>query len=465
MREPGRLCGSSPEPRRLRSERETSVVAWMARALFIVGLAVVVGTLGMGAAIARNAAATRSNMKLLVTPSSSLFDTPLTISVHGLKPKASATLRVTSTDVNGIEWSSEATFRADDSGTINPARTAPISGSYSGVQLMGLIDFMAPTTPEYTGQYFWGGDAPKSFTFTATSGDQRPAVVTVQRSESKVGVTQSGVTLDQAGFVGLLWQPAPSAAKRPALVVIGGSEGGLSGQLLGESLASQGYPTLNVAYFNLPGLPPTLSNIPLEYFAHALTWLGQQPNVDPKRIYTMGASRGSEAALLLGVHFPELVAGVIASVPGNAAVCSPTCDGPAWTRNGQPLPYTRQFNNTAPTDDPASVIAVEQIHGPILLVCGGSDQVWNSCPYASAIKGRLTANKAKRRPTMLSYPHAGHGVGQLVPYEPGYAKALNAPLVNATTGRTLNLGGATPDANAVALAKVWPRFLRFLRTS
>jgi dienelactone hydrolase len=388
----------------------------------------------------------------------------LRISVHGLKPKASAVLRVSSTDVNGIAFASEATFHADDSGRINPAHAAPVSGSYSGVQPMGLTDFMAATSPNDAGAYFWG-NAPKSFTFTAESGDRQPASVTVQRSPSKPGVTQSRITLDQAGFVGQLWQPTTGTTKKPAVLVIGGSEGGLSSPLVGSLLASHGHPTLNIAYFNAPGLPPTLSSIPLEYFAHALTWLGQQPNVDPRRIYVTGASRGSEAALLLGVHFPDRISGVIASVPGNAAVCSPTCDGPAWTLNGQPLPYTRQFNNPTPTDDPTAVIPVEKIRGPILLVCGGSDHVWNSCANAAAIKSRLAANKAKRSPMLLSYPDAGHGVGILVPYEPGEGAALNAPQVNPTTGHTLSLAGATPKANALALATAWPRVLNFLRSS
>jgi dienelactone hydrolase len=278
-------------------------------------------------------------------------------------------------------------------------------------------------------------------------------------------VTRSSIALEDVGFVGQFLQPAPDTAKQPAVLVIGGSEGGLSSPLTGRLLASHGHPTLNIAYFNAPGLPPTLSNIPLEYFARALKWLGTQPNVDPHRIYVMGASRGSEAALLLGAHFPDLVEGVIASVPGNAAVCSPTCDGPAWTLNGQPLPYTRQFNNPTPTDDPAAVIPVEQIRGPILLVCGGEDHVWNSCANAAAIKRRLGAKNAKRSLASLSYPVAGHGVGILVPYEPGNGNALSTPLVNATTGHTLNLAGATPAANALALGNVWPRVLDFLRRS
>jgi dienelactone hydrolase len=69
-------------------------------------------------------------------------------------------------------------------------------------------------------------------------------------------------------------------------------------------------------------VPDSLSHIPLENFAKALTWLSQQPQVDPRHIYTAGFSRGSEAVLLLGVYYPSLVHGVIATSPSNVALCS-----------------------------------------------------------------------------------------------------------------------------------------------
>jgi hypothetical protein len=171
-----------------------------------------------GAESAHGAPTAGSGVKLRVTPSSSLFDAPLTISVRGLKPKERVVLRVTSTDVNDIAWSSEATFRATDSGTVDPARVAPVSGSYSGVQAMGLIDFMSPTSPNDAGRYYFWGDAPRSFTFAATAGDRPAASMTVERSASKPGVTRGSIALEGVGFVGQLWQPARTLRRnRPCL--------------------------------------------------------------------------------------------------------------------------------------------------------------------------------------------------------------------------------------------------------
>jgi len=416
----------------------------------VVVVGAVSGLVAFGMSPARGAVG--GGLTLEVTPASSQMDEPLAISVRGAKSKARVTLRVTSTDVNGVAFSSEATFRANGAGMIDPARMAPTSGSYSGVSRMGLIDAMAPAAGE--GFYFWG-DVPQSFAFAVTSGSKSESV-TVERSIAKQRVMRVPVALSEAGFAGRLYQPAPGTEKKPAVLEIGGSQGGFGGGLTGALFASHGHPTLDVAYFNAPGLPSALSNIPLEYFVQALRWLGMQPNVDPRQVYVTGTSRGSEAALLLGSYFPDLVAGVIASVPSNVSLCSPSCDGPAWTLNGQPVPFTRQFNNPAPTDLPGAVIPVEKIRGPILLVCGGSDLVWHSCAYAKAIRDRLAANHVSRPHPLLAYPSAGHGVGILVRYEPGVGNA------SSMAGSGFGLAGATVGANSAALAKVWPRVLAFL---
>jgi dienelactone hydrolase len=146
-------------------------------------------------------------------------------------------------------------------------------------------------------------------------------------------------------------------------------------------------------------------------------------------------SRGSEAALLLGAHYPALVRGVIASVPDNVAI------GQSWTLHGQPL---------------TGVIPVERIKGPVLLDCGGADHVWPSCPNAHAIMRRLAVHHDPYQHVLYSYPAAGHGVGTLVPYEP---VADTTALQQYTQQK---VAGASASANPDAQAELWPRLLQFL---
>ena len=376
------------------------------------------------------------------------------IVVSGLDPGRTVTVGLRSTDMNGYAWASQAVFRSNGSGTVDLADAPAVSGSYHGVDPMGLIDALQ-SVPGKEGEataYYWNPRAAQRFQVTVTENGSTVATGEFSRSVTTPGVTVSAETIAVAGFYGQFWKPAAGSPPRPAVLEFGGSEGGLDGQLLGAALASAGYPTLDIAYFAEPGLPSRLQGIPLEYFAGALRWLARQPGVLANELYVSGASRGSEAALLLGAYYPGLVHGVIASAPSDTANCSfPGCTGAAWTLHGKPLPYTSQFDNPAPTDNPAAVIPVQQIHGPVLLDCGTDDLVWVSCAYAAAIQRRLTAAGDPYPHVLYRYVGAGHLVNSLIPYEPGPPSSANAD------GR-----GDTPLANTDADARLWPEVLSFL---
>jgi dienelactone hydrolase len=67
-----------------------------------------------------------------------------------------------------------------------------------------------------------------------------------------------GVTvklLDEDGLRGAWFLP-PGDGPHPAVIVLGGSEGGLPVRSAAPLLASHGYATLALAYFGLPGDGP-----------------------------------------------------------------------------------------------------------------------------------------------------------------------------------------------------------------
>ncbi len=279
------------------------------------------------------------------------------------------------------------------------------------------------------------------------------ASTTVERlGSTSVGVRMTKETLAANGVYGDLFMPGALAADRPAVLAFGGSEGGLSSAFLASTLAAHGYPTLALAYFKEPGLPATLSRIPLEYFVKAVKLLAAQPGVDPNKLLVLGVSRGSEAALLLGVHFPDLVHGVIAGSPSVVAFPSYPPDGQAaWTLAGRPVPYASDADfgsgDPNPVDAPDAVIPVEQIKGPIMTVCGGLDATWRSCRYSDGITARLAAHHVSYPHTALEYPDAGHYVGSMAVFFSG-------------TGN--GGGGGTVNANAQASARAHVALLTFL---
>jgi dienelactone hydrolase len=381
-------------------------------------------------------------VRVVVTPKSSAADEPIHIVVRGLGSDQLVTVRVTSVDEMKVAWASSATFRATPGGTVDVGRAASVGGSYTGVWGMGLIAMLKATKRDPTGAYYWNGMHPQTFRVTIRSHARVLASTRFRRRFIAHPVRVQHESLSAHGFYGNYYSQQRSG-RHPAILALGGSEGGIIGMfLVSNLLAAHGYPTLDIAYFKESGLPQTLSNIRLEYFAQALRWLRQQPQVDPTRIIVVGASRGSEAAQLLGVYYPNLVHAVVAHVPANVALCGyPDCSEPAWTLHGQLLPYTHEFNTPNPTDNPAAVIPVERIRGPIFLTCAGKDTVWASCPYAEAIMRRLNAHHDRYRHVLYRYANSDHQIG-LMPYQP--------------------VADGNDRATEITREHVWPRLLAFL---
>jgi dienelactone hydrolase len=384
--------------------------------------AVVLTALGLALLIpgvAGGAPSTHNRTEASVVPRVSLADEPLQILVAGLPAGALASIQLRSTDARGTRWVSLARFRADSQGRIDVRETPALGGSYRGVWDMGLVASMLPEGPPPNGSYAWAGSERRLFALVVRhAGGRVAAHNTFTRTLSLRPIRRQVAPLGKTGFSGEYYAPA-GVLGRPAVLAFGGAAGGLRTTRIASMLAAHGYPTLAVAYFRQPGLPNRISGVPLEYFARALRWLREQPEVDRDHVLTLGISRGSEAALLLGVHYPRLVHGVIGSVPNNRALC-PTgdCSRAPWTVRGREIPYTNEFDNPYPTDDPNAVIHVERIQGPVFLACAEADRTWNSCAFSRAIMRRLAANNHGHGNVLVVDRRAGHMLGTLVPHQP-----------------------------------------------
>jgi dienelactone hydrolase len=400
-------------------------------------------------------ACTGSNRgRIAVDESAELVDGPLHVRVSGVRPGQQVTVEASSTDEKGRPWKSTATFVADPNGSVDVASATPVSGSYQVASATGLLWSMAPGDSD---EYAF---VPPATTFTVKVGlvidGDTVAETNFDRMFVAAGVQNRAVTLESDGVYGSFYEPADITQRRPAILIFGGSEGGLSGDSEAAVLASHGYPALAIAYFGVPGLPSTLANVPLEYSATALRWLARQPGVDPDRMMVSGGSRGSEAALLLGVTYPDLVHAVIATVPSSTVYAGlPDVTKPAWTLQGAPIPFaTTRYGYQDPVP-PAAFIPVERIRGPIFLVCGEDDQLWQSCKYTHEITDRLAANGFTYPVVARAEPGAGHFVGALLPN-----RATSSESTSSRYG-TLKIGGSQ-SADALGRLDAWPRLLAFL---
>jgi dienelactone hydrolase len=395
-------------------------------------------------------ATANATVRLVVMPAESLIDAPVSIHASGLPAAKPVTITAQTVDAGGEAWVGRATLRADAAGVVDPARERSLGGTYTGRDAMGLFWSMLPKGWHGRADGLGMAPAPVATVRFAISVRGRTAAraVIVRRAWlPEVSVREEN--LERDGMIGHFCS-APSVAPRPAIVRIGGSEGGLPGTTTCSLLASHGHPTLALAYFGVPGLPSELANIPLEYFQHALQWLARQPGVDPRKLVMMGVSRGGEGALLVASVYPELVHASVGYVP-NSYVFPSFPDGmrPAWTLEGQPVPYFNFMGG--PTD--AQSIQVERIAGPLFVVGAVLDLVWPSADYVSRIADRLRAH-GRSDFTALTYYAAGHGIGVGLPF-------LRSPTVFDFQVGRISLGG-TPAGDARARGDSWPKLLAFL---
>jgi dienelactone hydrolase len=367
-------------------------------------------------------------------------------------------IRAELVDGADVPWASQADFVADSEGRIDTSRQPAVAGSYSDVSSMGLVWSMMPSSPKTPRYQPPPGFAVQTVEFRLMRGSAQLASARMQQVPMAEGVER--VNLHEGPLRGTLFLP-PGKDPHPGVLVLGGSEGGLPSRRAAW-LASHGFAALALGYFRYDDLPKELAGIPLEYFGQALNWMALRPEIIRDRIAVMGTSRGAELALQLGSMFPAIKA-VVAYVPANVrypACCGFTSVPYAWTWDGRGLafqPLRQGFGQPAMAMQ--AVIKVDQTQGPILLISGKEDRVWNSRSMADSIVSRLKQFQFAYNVEHLKYAHAGHGAGR-----PEIVPAWHGLIRNSTSGRDMDLGG-TPRGNAESSLDAIGKVIDFLRQS
>lgn len=282
----------------------------------------------------------------------------------------------------------------------------------------------------------------------------------------------TAVRIEEGDLFGNFFPPL-TPGPHPAVLLIGGSEGGLGGGAHHMALALQqeGFAVFHLAYFGAPGQPDALERIPLELFDQGLDWLEKQANVDRTRIAVMGASKGAEAALLVASRRPD-VSAVVAGMPTSVAwngvnwASGGQSEWASWTAGGKDVP-TMPFGDWNQAEGIISVyrtvedpeyqvtaaraaIPIERAHAPLLLVCGAAETMWPACPMSRQLEAR---SKALSGPpvTVLAYEDAGHFVfGPPIRRDHPFYPRLGAY-------------GGSVEGNAAARADSWPKVITFLQ--
>jgi dienelactone hydrolase len=418
-------------------------------------------------------------------------------------------------------YRSQATFTVPASGTLDLASARPENGTYKRAEVNGLFWSMSPVKAdkidksdkaEKADSSVKPGDGKAGDTKasdgkasdpfadrkslevrltvrrSADAADAKPlAQVAVQFVESLATVKTEAVEK----FSGAKFSIIPPAAgeKRPAIILLGGSEGGSFATRGAPPLASRGFAVLALPYYSpadwqtqkaeLPDLPPAFADIPVDRLNEARAWLQARADVDGTRIAIHGTSKGAEFALLAGVHlgWPSAIVAVVPTDvvwegwgPNIAAGARSS-----FSVSGKPLPFVpyedfgaefagyqtgdavriRRPQDKGRAANPAAAVAaripVEKIKAPVLLIAGQEDQLWNSAMMAHNIAERRA--EAKLETVSLIYTDAGHAIGGS-----GYSPTTQYDV-------ELSKVGGTPEGNARAQADAWPKTMQFLKRS
>jgi dienelactone hydrolase len=368
-------------------------------------------------------------------------------------------------------YRSQAVFAASQ-GALDLATAQPRSGTYAGADIRGLFWSMAPVE---------GGDIaglkPQQVRLTATSAGRVLASATIEFIDALPTVKVEQVK----DFPGAVFATLPAKTPRPAIIVLGGSEGGSRTARTGAPrFASRGFAVLGLPYYSpgqaereIPELPAAFADIPVDRLNAAFEWLKARPEVDAGRVALVGGSKGAEFALIAASHF-KWITSVVASVPSDVVWegWGPGVEPgkrSSFALDGKPLPFVpyvgfaeefagadirmRRFQDQGRAANPAAAvkarIPVENFRGSLLVVGGGDDQVWASGMMAQNIAERRAA--AGQETLVLIFPDAGHalsGTGWM-------------PTTQYNAGRS-KFGG-TPQANALAQARAFPETIAFLQ--
>lgn len=284
------------------------------------------------------------------------------------------------------------------------------------------------------------------------------------------------------GFPHAMVYARPGATPRPVVVLLAGAEGGdEAGRRFGPILADMGYAAVSLPYYSpnwgeygppppLPELPGSFIDIRVDQLATLRETLAAMPGVDASRIALFGGSKGSEFALIAASRYPW-VTSVVAYTPSDLVwegwgleMVEAEGTRSSFSFDGRPLafmPYRgfvegllagpsadlRAIHENGRADHPgrevAARIPVETYAGPVILIAGEKDALWNSARMARNI---AEARRAAGVPTeALIYPEAGHD------------------LIGAGSGpREDPRGGGDPVANEAARADAWPKVVAFL---
>ena len=233
-------------------------------------------------------------------------------------------------------------------------------------------------------------------------------------------------SVQKEGFEAILYPG--NGRKDKVMIVMSGSNGGMTlTKQEAEFYHRNGIPSLALALFRTKQTPKELSRVPVEFVEKAAAWLKK---LGYKQIGIDGTSKGSEMALIAASLFPELSCVIVRGK--NKAPSGTSC----WSYRGEELPYapyrSRTFNilqmfmrekemhiitfNRDKAVTPETLIPIENIKAPVLMLSSKHDEVWPSYESAVYMEKKLTEIGFPYSHKHIAFEHMSHAVLTRLPW-------------------------------------------------
>ncbi|MCW9134278.1 acyl-CoA thioesterase/BAAT N-terminal domain-containing protein [Bacillus paramycoides] len=419
-------------------------------------------------------------MDLQVDKKVSMCDEKLAIHISKLQPHEKVKLQATMS----LPWApsekyqSFAVFIADEKGIINPSQQKPITGTYDCIDGMGLFQSMQKIASKKVNIGLNISTDEKILVELIAEGEKTKRSIILERNFIGSEVKKSIITNE---FTGELYYIEEN---KPTIIVLGGSDGNLSAtSTIAALIASHGFNTLAIGYFNNDHTPNKLGGIPLEYFEKVFKWLQDTPLIKSNEYYIHGTSKGGELALLLASMYP-CITKVVANAPH--AYSFQALNGKktsSWSYKGKEVPfikiknryvyfdmikgflsnkpfgfvtsYRKGVNDASNRED--ARIKVEKSNADILLIAGCEDNIWNAYDGCKTIMNVLESKQYSKTYSLLAYKNAGH------PFPYPYTIPLCETSGKKMMPRVMFSSGGSFQGNSIAQIDSWEKTIDFFR--
>ena len=207
--------------------------------------------------------------------------------------------------------------------------------------------------------------------------------------------------------------------KQPLIIGLAGSEGGNAWtsdywKKTRDQFTEKGYAFLAIGYFGCKNTPDILDKIAIEDVHNAILEASKNKKINKNKIAIVGGSRGADLALLVASYYKNIkcVVGFVSShavFPGHTQEFNSSC----WTFQGKELPFIPVNEEAVPflikgdlrgtfeamlkdtVAEEKSLIKVENIKAPILLLSATKDEICPSTPMAEKMIARLKSFQFK----------------------------------------------------------------------